>query len=310
MPVDRILAITFTEKAAAELRSRVRERLLAAGERESAREAEAAAISTIHGFCSRLLRAHALEAGLDPDFRVLDEVEAARIALDAFDARARALPRGGCRGGPARPCRRVLARPLRTMVVAVHGRLRSRGERRAAPAAGAGARSGRGSAIGSVRRVAAASRELDGDGKTVDAAREVLERCGAFFAPRFRTARVPDPEDLTALEVKRGNTKAAQDAGLRRARRGVRRVRDASARRAARPRTTRCCASCSSCSTQRYGELKEARSALDFEDLELRGPRPAGHEPRAARDGPSPLRAGDGRRVPGHEPAPERDRST
>ena len=86
VPVDRILAITFTEKAAAELRSRVRARLLAEGDRAGARQAEAASISTIHSFCARLLRAHPLAAGLDPEFKVLDETDAARLELDGFDA--------------------------------------------------------------------------------------------------------------------------------------------------------------------------------------------------------------------------------
>src|SRR3954469_20575336 len=85
VPVDAILAITFTEKAAAQLAQRVRKRLRDMGERALAREAERAWISTIHGFCSRVLRAHAIAAGIDPEYRVLDELEAERVAIDAFD---------------------------------------------------------------------------------------------------------------------------------------------------------------------------------------------------------------------------------
>ncbi len=83
--VDRILAITFTEKAAAELRARLRRRFIELGERDRAREAEGAWVSTIHGFCSKLLRRHALLAGIDPEYEVLDETRAARIAIDSFD---------------------------------------------------------------------------------------------------------------------------------------------------------------------------------------------------------------------------------
>ena len=93
--VASILAITFTEKAAAQLKHRVRARFVELNEVTYAREAEAAWISTIHGFCARLLRTHALAAGIDPEFRVLDAVEAERLALDAFDgALAEFLERG------------------------------------------------------------------------------------------------------------------------------------------------------------------------------------------------------------------------
>ncbi len=80
----RILAITFTERAAGELRARVRARLLDLGERQAARDTEAAFVGTFHGFCARLLRAHPLAAGLDPDFEIVDEGQAARLRELAF----------------------------------------------------------------------------------------------------------------------------------------------------------------------------------------------------------------------------------
>src|SRR5437763_6150258 len=83
--VDGVLAITFTEKAAAEMKLRIRARFAELGERELARETERAWVSTIHGFCSRILRSHPLAAGIDPEYRVLDEAEAARLALQATE---------------------------------------------------------------------------------------------------------------------------------------------------------------------------------------------------------------------------------
>jgi ATP-dependent helicase/nuclease subunit A len=83
--VGAILTITFTDKAAAELRDRVRQRLHALGADEAARATEGAFISTIHGFCARVLRAHALAAGIDPRFVVLDQPEAQRLTDAAFD---------------------------------------------------------------------------------------------------------------------------------------------------------------------------------------------------------------------------------
>ena len=67
------------------MRDRIRARLRELGADEAARATEGAFISTIHGFCARVLRAHALAAGIDPLFVVLDEPEAARLADAAFD---------------------------------------------------------------------------------------------------------------------------------------------------------------------------------------------------------------------------------
>lgn len=99
IPLERLLAITFTDKAAGELAERVRRTLRDAGHRELAADVDAAWISTIHGMCSRILRASALEAGIDPSFSVLDTVEMARMRQEAFDAAAaELLERDGAAG--------------------------------------------------------------------------------------------------------------------------------------------------------------------------------------------------------------------
>jgi len=72
----RILAATFTEKAAAEMKERVSRRLMAAGRADLAAQLNVAPICTLHSFCSRLITPHALKLGLDPNYRIVEEHEA------------------------------------------------------------------------------------------------------------------------------------------------------------------------------------------------------------------------------------------
>jgi len=69
-PLD-ILAITFTEKAAHEIKSRLAGRFQ--HDPAMKKEIERAPVATIHGYCARLLRRFAIAAGLDPRFEILDE---------------------------------------------------------------------------------------------------------------------------------------------------------------------------------------------------------------------------------------------
>ena len=71
--IDDICAITYTKKAAGEMKSRIKAELRLRGLTEQALRVDEAWISTIHGMCSRILRSHAIELGIDPAFTIADE---------------------------------------------------------------------------------------------------------------------------------------------------------------------------------------------------------------------------------------------
>lgn len=71
-PLDRLVAVTFTRKAAGELVERIRDTLEKLGRVDLARSLDSATVGTIHSLCRRLLREHALEAQVDPAFGVVE----------------------------------------------------------------------------------------------------------------------------------------------------------------------------------------------------------------------------------------------
>jgi ATP-dependent helicase/nuclease subunit A len=100
VPLSRIAAITFTEKAAGELSSRLRQRL----EQEwkarleqrptlerALEDLESSPIGTIHSFCTGMLREHALVAGLDPRFTVMDAPSSEAFADETWETWLRGL---------------------------------------------------------------------------------------------------------------------------------------------------------------------------------------------------------------------------
>ncbi|MDX6590697.1 MAG: hypothetical protein QOI84_1971, partial [Solirubrobacterales bacterium] len=195
---DSVLAFTFTDKAAAELRQRIRAELARRAELGSERAAALLAsiggawVTTIHGFCNRLLAAHPVAAGIDPGFRVLDAPEAARAAREAFD---RALAEFLAGGDPARE-ETVAAydiEQLRSLIAGIHEELRSRGEAEPKlpepPASDPAA---------AVRRAAKAAAECLEEMKEGNGRRELLERAReALGAP----GAAPGLDELRALSI-------------------------------------------------------------------------------------------------------------
>ncbi|HET6867575.1 MAG TPA: UvrD-helicase domain-containing protein [Solirubrobacteraceae bacterium] len=262
--VGAILTITFTEKAAAEMRERIRQRLREIGADEAARATESAFISTIHGFCARLLRAHALAAGLDPVFSVVDAPDAERLADTAFDDALEAL-------GRAAPEAIDLiaaygAGGLRSAILQVHDELRSRGERRPRlpelpPPPD----------LDPARReltdaATAAARELGAIAEPGAKVIEALARLGR--CPEVIGAEDPWPGDLWAVALPGGNGAALSTETCLRYTEALTAFRVACEhRRSIRVRDL--LDRLLGLFGERYARAKHAVSGLDFEDLEL-----------------------------------------
>ncbi len=259
---DAVLAFTFTDKAAAELRQRIRAELelRASGGSQRARELLAtiggAWVTTIHGFCNRLLAGHPVAAGVDPRFRVLDAPETERAAREAFDD---ALVEFLADGDEARE-RTVAAFEiggLRAIVSGIHAELRSRGI--AAPRLPDPPTPDPEAAV---RRAATVAAETLEELKSANSTRELVERALAVL-----DGGVADLDELTAL---RTDSKAKSMSAYREA-------IDAAVARTAEAgeggEAYRHVAELLSLFSRRFEAAKERREGLDFEDLQLRAVR-------------------------------------
>jgi ATP-dependent exoDNAse (exonuclease V) beta subunit len=257
---DAILAFTFTDKAAAELRQRIRAELGRRAELGSERAATALAgiggawITTIHGFCNRLLAAHPVAAGIDPGFRVLDAPEAARAAREAFDEALAEFLAGGERGREETVAA-FEVEGLRAVVSAVHAELRSRGA--AEPRLPEPPTPDPAAALQHAAEAAAGALEELKEG---DAKRELVERALARL-------RAPGPPpDLEQLRSLRTASRAQALAPYREAiEAAISRCAEAGEGGEAYAHL----ATLLELFSSRYEAAKERRTGIDFEDLQI-----------------------------------------
>ncbi len=270
--VERILAFTFTERAADQLRRRIRDefsRRLGEGEgdselmREALEATDRAWISTIHGFCRRLLSSHPAAAGIDPRFRVVDESEAERLAVRAFDSALAEM----VESGEQEALELAAANRRRTLLEMTRGaydELRSHGD--ASPALPA---LGPPDTAAAITALAAAAREAHA---------ECEEATGKSVASRERIATATDldpslPADDELLEILRGleitsNARAFAGEACERYTKALKRAQAAVAAHILGPAYEQLRELVARFGA-RYERLKGDRAALDFEDLQL-----------------------------------------
>jgi ATP-dependent helicase/nuclease subunit A len=270
----RILAITFTERAAGELRQRIRDRFVGLGARTAARELESAFLSTFHGFCAALLRAHPLIAGVDPDFQILEEGLAGQLRTNAFSSALDGfLAAGGDRALELLAA--YGADRTQSMILDVYGELRSRGERKPSLAQPVPETSIAEALAGLERVLPDAGGEVQlalqkRSGQRLRSALDALQLAQTLLAD----GELEDPERLPSLaRLARMELPAAVS--------GVLAEASCESYRVALDRYKHACAdrlAVAACVLlgdllrrfdQAYEELKRGRGALDFDDLEL-----------------------------------------
>jgi len=251
LDVDSLLVITYTERAAGELRARIRERLAELGRADVSRDLDGAWISTIHGFCRRLLVSYPLVAGIDPRFRVLDDAQARVIQGEAY---TRALEEFCAAGEDARwqLLATYGASGLRSMLVGVYDTLRSAGRGLALEPA---AHEPVAERVGELQD---AARALAGDPAATEAQRAAA--AGALQLVEETTL----PERLLALDEFRA--RGVRAASFNEARDAVR----AAALEELAARDRELLQELLDCFARAYTTAKDRESALDFEDLQLR----------------------------------------
>ena len=261
VPVGSILALTFTEKAAGELRERIRRRFLALGEEEHAREVDAGWIGTIHGFCARVLRSRPLAAGLDPRFEVLDEGAAERLARDAYERAFEAW--AAARGPAAIDVAAAFGPGLRDIVLDAHSTLRSRGETRPVLPVPPPAPDPDPAALAAARAEAARCLATAGNGRRLEEALDALETCERALG----MPGVPVPAALAPGELKKGS-KALEQEPCAAYRGAWATYRQGCADHHARLALVEI-ADLLDRFGATYADAKAARAGLDFDDLEL-----------------------------------------
>ncbi len=265
--VAAILTITFTEKAAAELRDRIRGRLRELGQLEAARATEGAFISTIHGFCARILRTHALAAGIDPAFAVLDQPEAERLADAAFDVALEELAQND--PGGIELIAAYGSGPLREATIGVFRELRARGALH--PALPPPPPLAPGADLDLLRddleqAARAAAEELGAIPDPAVRVVEALER----LQRRTEVMGLPDPwpGELDRVSLPGGNGAALSTPVCLAYTEALRRFREACEHRRAQD-SHRMLQHLLGSFDAEYSQRKRAASGVDFEDLEL-----------------------------------------